>query len=75
MTQPEKKFRAGAVSATVWLNKATEGEYRSVNLERSYMGKDGKWQTTSSFRASDLPKADLVLRKAYEFISLDGGNE
>ena len=69
---PEKKFRAGAISATVWLNrgqKATgeETEYRTVSLERSYTDKEGNWQSTNSFRVNDLPKVALLAQKAYEF--------
>ena len=72
---PEKKFRAGAISSTVWANpgKTKDGQditYRTVSIERSYTDKEGKWQNTSSFRANDLPKATLVLQKAYEFIVL-----
>lgn len=76
--QPEKKFRAGAVSATVWKNagKGTQSneqfEYRSVSFERSYKDPQGNWKTTNSLRINDLPKALLVLEKAYEFIALSG---
>ena len=44
---PEKKIRAGNISATIWLNKGqtTKGEtseYRTISLERSYTDKEGK---------------------------------
>ena len=70
---PEKKFRAGAISATVWLNKGQPingepTEYRSISIERNYTNKDGKWQSTNSLRVNDLPKASVVLNKAYEFL-------
>ena len=81
---PHKKFKAGAVTATVWVNegKGSEGQhtqYRTISLERNYMDKSGNWQTTSSFRLNDLPKAQVVLQKAYESMvlgeqSLKGGN-
>ncbi len=72
---PEKKFRAGAISATIWNNetKNDKGEvvtYKTVSFQRNYMDKDGNWKTTDSLRTSDLPKAVLVLSKAYEFLSL-----
>ncbi len=75
---PEKKFRAGAVSATIWVNhgKDQEGKettYKTVSFERSYMDKEGNWQTTNSLRTTDLPKAVLVLNKAYEYLSLTDG--
>lgn len=70
---PEKKFRAGAVSATVWQNRGQrpngeESEYKTISIERSYTDKDGKWQSTNSLRVNDLPKARLVLQKAYEYV-------
>ncbi|HLD72899.1 MAG TPA: hypothetical protein VJA23_04900 [Candidatus Nanoarchaeia archaeon] len=70
---PEKKFRAGAVSATVWRNKSQkgEGEYNTVSLERSYKDKEGQWQATNSLRTNDLPKAVMALQKAYEHIVLN----
>lgn len=75
---PETKFRAGAVCATVWLNRTfKEGQeqtYKTVSLERSYKDQQGEWQTTTSLRTNDLPKAQLVLRKAYEHIVLQQGN-
>tara|TARA_Y100000310_G_C20179068_1_gene577262 strand:+ start:128 stop:460 length:333 start_codon:yes stop_codon:yes gene_type:complete len=73
---PERKFRAGAISATVWLNKGQradgeETEYRTISLERSYTDKEGNWQSTNSFRINDLPKARLVLQRAFESIVLN----
>ncbi len=72
---PEKKFRAGSVSATIWKNqgKGKNGEaveYRTISIERSYTDKEDKWQTTNSMRVNDLPKAEVVLKKAYEFLVL-----
>ena len=70
---PEKKFRAGAISATVWLNKGQnangeETEYRTISIERNYTDKEGKWHSTNSLRVNDLPKANVVLQKAYEAV-------
>lgn len=72
--QPEKKIRSGAISATIWQNEQEtptgKVKYKTVSFERSYKDKEGKWQSTSKLRASDLPRAVLVLNKAYEHISL-----
>lgn len=70
---PEKKFRAGAISATVWLNKGQrqngeESEYRTISFDRNYTDKEGKWQSTNSLRVNDLPKAQVVLSRAYEYL-------
>ncbi len=74
--RPEKKFRAGPVSATIWANetKNEKGEvvsYRTISFNRSYMDKDGNWKTTDSLRVGDIPKALLVLSKAYEYLTLN----
>ncbi|MBI1970804.1 hypothetical protein HYS47_03585 [Candidatus Woesearchaeota archaeon] len=74
-TRPEAKFRAGPVCATIWNNvgQTREGlptEYKTVSFERSYKDKAGAWQTTSSLRLNDLPRAQVVLGKAYEYIVL-----
>ena len=71
---PEKKFRASPVAATIWANEAKtkEGEtkmFRTISLERSYRDKDGVWQNTTFMRVNDIPKAVLVLQKAYEYIT------
>jgi len=75
---PEKKFRAGCVSATVWSNKVkkngSEIEMKSVSIERSYKDKNDQWKSTNTFGASDIPKALLVLSKAYEYLA-SGSNE
>ncbi len=73
---PERKIRAGAVSATVWLNKGQkengeESEYRTISLERSYKDKGGEWKSSNSMRVSDVPKAVAALQKAYEHLVLN----
>lgn len=70
---PEKKFSTGALVATVWQNqgKSKEGDevsYRTVSFQRRYKDKKGDWQSTSTLRLNDLPKASLVLQKAYEYL-------
>ena len=70
---PEKKFSTGAVTATVWQNqgKGRNGEavaYRTVSLQRSYKDKNGVWQHANSMRVNDLPRATLVLQKAFEYL-------
>ncbi len=72
---PEQKFKAGSVSATIWQNQGHDSEgkptaYKTISFERSYLDKEGNWQTTNSLRVSDIPKAILVLTKAYEHLML-----
>ena len=70
--QPVQKFSTGAISATIWKNQGTgkdgqQTEFSSITLQRRY-NKDGKWQSTAALRVNDLPKAALVLQKAYEYL-------
>lgn len=70
---PEKKFRAGAISATIWQNKGQSKngdavEFRTISIERGYKDKDDQWQSTNSLRINDLPRATMVLQKAYEYL-------
>lgn len=78
--KPQKKFRAGPISATIWANesKNEKGEavsFNTISFDRNYMDKDGNWQTTNSLRTGDIPRAILVLQKAYEYLSLVEDND
>ena len=70
---PEKKFSTGGLTATVWENQGKNKEgldvsYRTVSFQRRYMDKNGEWQSTTTLRVNDLPKASLVLQKAFEYL-------
>ena len=64
MTKPEKTFRIGYCSASVFVNEASgDRTFRSVSLQRRY--KDGdEWKSSSSFSLADLPHAIAVLQMA-----------
>lgn len=70
--KPEKKFRAGPITATIWRNATDDGtrEFNTVSFERVYKDKSGEWKNTNSLRINDLPKAAMVLSKAYEYLAL-----
>jgi len=76
---PETKFRSGAIAATIWANETVrDGKkvaYKSVTFERSYKDKNDEWQSTNSLRTADIPKAILVLSKAYEHLALNAEDE
>ena len=70
--KPERLFRIGAISASVFVNEV-DGEggkrtVRNVNLQRR--DKDGdEWKSSSSFSLSDLPAAIAVLNLAFEHLA------
>lgn len=74
--KPKKKFNAGAISATIWENQGvsksagTPVSYNTISLQRGYKDKEGNWKSTNSLRVADIPKAILVLQKAYEELTL-----
>jgi hypothetical protein len=74
--QPKKKFNAGAISVAIWENQGvskTAGQtvsFNTVSLQRGYKDKEGNWKSTNNLRVADIPKAILVLQKAYEHLTL-----
>ena len=72
-SRPIKKFRAGGVTAAVWSNpivgeEGVEGQFMTVTLDRRYKDRDGNWQSLGLLSTYDIPKAVLVLKKAYDYI-------
>ncbi|REJ72332.1 MAG: hypothetical protein DWQ45_22205 [Planctomycetota bacterium] len=64
MQKPEKTFRIGPVSASVFVNTTDDGrEFRSVSLQRSFKQGD-EWKTATNFALSELPSAVAVLQMA-----------
>lgn len=73
--RPVKKFRAGAMSVSIFKNDGTRKngeavEFDTVQLQRAYKDKNDEWQNTSTLRVNDLPRAALLLGKAYEHLVL-----
>jgi hypothetical protein len=68
--KPEQTFKAGAITATIWKNQKNNFETFIVQLEKNYKDSTGNWKKTSNLNTNDIPKAELMLKKAYEFIVL-----
>ncbi len=71
--KPEKVFRIGSVSASVFLNEIeTDGgkrTARNVSLQRRYRDSSGDWKTSTSFGLADLPQAQAVLDMAMKHVA------
>lgn len=68
---PEKTFRIGLVSASVFVNEV-DGDggkrtLRNVNLQRRYRDGDS-WKSATSFGLADLPAAIRVLELAQQHV-------
>ena len=79
MSQPEITFRHGTCNASVFVNAYQRGEdtfqVRNVSFQLRYRDKNGDWQTSNSLRVNDIPKAVLVLNKAFEYLTSNGHAE
>ncbi|MBN2212280.1 MAG: hypothetical protein JW709_12855 [Sedimentisphaerales bacterium] len=76
---PEEEFRAGAVSASIWSDeKEIDGKtvlIKSVRIQKSYKDNEGNWKNANYYFLDELPKLELVIRKAYEHIALKTNQE
>ena len=79
MAQPEMIFKNGGCNAAIFSKEITRGDrtfqIRSVSFQKRYMDKAGEWQTSSSLDVTDLPKAVLVINKAYDYLTSNGHRE
>ncbi|GMW04000.1 MAG: hypothetical protein AMXMBFR84_51340 [Candidatus Hydrogenedentota bacterium] len=72
--RPEKKFRVGAIAASVWkrVNSTSDGrsfEAYQVSLDRTWLDKDGQYRSSNTYGMNDIPKAVLAMELAYEYIA------
>jgi hypothetical protein len=68
--KPEKTFRIGPVSASVFVNRTKEADrpFRTATLERRYQeGED--WKSSSSFALSELAAVVAVAQMALHYIA------
>lgn len=67
--KPDKHFRIGSITATVWGNQNGQGNhFYSVNISRSY--KDGEeWKQSDSFGHGDLLNVAAVSKRAEAWIA------
>ena len=73
--KPVQTYRAGSIAAKIWENQVIKKDgstavFHTISLDRSYQDANATWQSTNSLRATDIPKAILVLNKAYERLVL-----
>lgn len=65
--KPVAVFRARGVKVAVFANEGDNGAFHKTSLQRVY--KQGEeWKTTQSLGRDDLPVAQLLLGKAFDFI-------
>ena len=67
--KPIQSFKAGGVKASIFANaNQFNGKTYRVVIDKRYKDSTGNWQSTNSFLATtDLPKAILVMQKAFDY--------
>ena len=68
------RYRSGGCEAAIFENETTIGanpvKVKKVSFQKRYMTADGEWKSTHSLNVNEIPKAILVLSKAYEYLIL-----
>ncbi len=72
--KPEKVFQHGAVKASIFANEREKDgvsfTVKRVSFQKLYRDKEGLLKTTASLDVDDLPKAVVVLQKAYDYLTV-----
>ena len=72
--KPEKIFQHGSLKAAIFANdREKDGRFftvKSVSFQKLYRDRDGVLKTTASLDIDDLPKAVVVLQKAYDYLTV-----
>lgn len=73
-TKPEKVFQHGALKAAIFANEhERDGQsftVKRVSFQKLYRDREGNLKTTTSLETNDLPKAVVVLQKAFEYLTV-----
>ena len=66
--KPIQTFRRRGVKVSIFENKSGETVFHKIAIQKLYRENDGKWKTTTSLGRDDLPIAQFLIGKAWEFI-------
>ena len=66
--KPIQTFRRRGVKVSIFENKSGEATFRKIAIQKLYREDGGTWKTTTSLGRDDLPIAQLLIGKAWEFI-------
>jgi hypothetical protein len=68
--KPDRIFRIGDVSCSIFLqNTGEDRTFRTVNLQKSYIDREGVRQYSSSLSLAEMPTAIEVLRMALNYVA------
>ena len=79
MAKPEKSFKCGGCEAAVFENEIVKGGkklgIKKISFQKRYKNADGEWKSTGSLDVNEIPKAILVLFRAYEYVCSRNSDE
>ena len=64
--KPEFTVKVGAIQFATWVNETKQGKFTNVTIIRNYKNEKGEWDTTTSFKSTDLPFIALGINKVME---------
>jgi hypothetical protein len=68
------RFKCGRCEAAVFENETERSgasvKMKRVTFQKRYRSTEGVWKTTYTLDVNEIPKAVLVLTKAYEYLVL-----
>ena len=66
--KPINVLRRRGVKVSVFENHVGQNVFHKVTVQKIYRDEQEQWKTTTSLGRDDLPIAQLLLNKAWEFI-------
>lgn len=66
--KPVRVFRRRGVKVAVFRNESGEHTFHKVAVQKIYREDGGEWKTTNSLGRDDLPLAQMLIGRAWEFI-------
>lgn len=73
MGQPEITFRNGVCGVSIFSNEIVKNglplTVKKAVFSRSFRDKEGNWKDSNSLDINDIPKAIVVLSKAYDYLT------
>lgn len=66
--RPEHTIRCGNLETAIWKEKSDNGTHYNVTTTRNYKV-DGQWKKTSSLSFQDLPVAEKLIARAWQWIA------
>lgn len=65
---PVQVFRAKGVKVSVFQNSSEANIWHKITIQKIYREEGGAWKTTASLGRDDLPVAQMLIGRAWQFV-------